>query len=84
MQWTGIVTSIAIEMLESGRVDAVVCVQNDENDRFGPKPVCHQTLLSTLCECHYHPADITLPAFLSRKSHVPPHVNVGQQLGACH
>ncbi len=39
MQWTGIVTSIAIEMLESGRVDAVVCVQNDENDRFSPKPV---------------------------------------------
>lgn len=39
VQWTGIVTSIAIEMLESGRVDAVVCVQNDENDRFTPKPV---------------------------------------------
>ena len=38
-QWTGIVTSIAIEMLESGRVDAVVCVQSDENDRFTPKPV---------------------------------------------
>lgn len=38
-QWTGIVTSIAIEMLESGRVDAVVCVQSDEDDRFTPKPV---------------------------------------------
>lgn len=54
MQWTGIVTSIAIEMLESGKVDAVVCVQNDENDRFGPKPVCNQTLLSTLCDCYYY------------------------------
>ncbi len=32
-------TSIAIEMLESGRVDAVVCVQSDETDRFTPKPV---------------------------------------------
>ena len=39
MQWTGIVTSIAIEMLESGKVDAVVCVQSEENDRFSPKPV---------------------------------------------
>ena len=38
-QWTGIVTSIAIEMLELGLVEAVVCVQNDENDRFKPRPV---------------------------------------------
>ncbi len=38
-QWTGVVTQIAIEMLESGAVDAVVCVQADENDRFTPKPV---------------------------------------------
>jgi hypothetical protein len=38
-QWTGIVTQIAIEMLESGQVEAVVCVQNDESDRFTPKPV---------------------------------------------
>lgn len=38
-QWTGIVTQIAIEMLESGRVEAVVCVQSDEHDRFKPKPV---------------------------------------------
>jgi coenzyme F420-reducing hydrogenase beta subunit len=39
-QWTGIVTQIAIEMLESGRVEAVVCVQSSEEDRFKPKPVC--------------------------------------------
>ncbi len=32
-QWTGIVTQIACEMLQSGKVDAVVCVQSDENDR---------------------------------------------------
>ncbi|MEW5312039.1 MAG: hypothetical protein WDW38_003702 [Sanguina aurantia] len=38
-QWTGIVTQIAIEMLQSGAVDAVVCVQSDENDRFTPKPM---------------------------------------------
>ncbi|KAG2498592.1 hypothetical protein HYH03_003343 [Edaphochlamys debaryana] len=38
-QWTGIVTQVAIEMLQSGKVDAVVCVQSDPNDRFTPKPV---------------------------------------------
>ncbi|EFN50942.1 hypothetical protein CHLNCDRAFT_55433 [Chlorella variabilis] len=38
-QWTGIVTQIAIEMLESGQVDAVVCVQSQEDDRFSPKPM---------------------------------------------
>lgn len=32
-QWTGLVTRIAIAMLDSGAVDAVVCVQSDENDR---------------------------------------------------
>lgn len=32
-QWTGIITQIAIEMLQSGKVDAVVCVQSDPNDR---------------------------------------------------
>lgn len=39
-QWTGIVTQIAINMLESGAVDAVVCVQSTKDDRFAPKPVC--------------------------------------------
>ena len=38
-QWTGIVTQIAIEMLESGKVEAVVCVQSQEQDRFAPMPV---------------------------------------------
>lgn len=38
-QWTGIVSSIAIAMLESGRVEGVVCVQHSESDRFTPKPV---------------------------------------------
>ena len=39
VQWTGIVTATACLMLESGMVDAVVCVQSQEDDRFGPKPV---------------------------------------------
>ncbi|EFJ46266.1 hypothetical protein VOLCADRAFT_93375 [Volvox carteri f. nagariensis] len=43
-QWTGIVTQIAIEMLRSGKVEAVVCVQSDENDRFTPKPVVARTV----------------------------------------
>lgn len=38
-QWTGIVTQIAIDMLDAGTVDAVVCVQSQDGDRFAPKPV---------------------------------------------
>jgi coenzyme F420 hydrogenase subunit beta len=42
-QWTGIVSSIAIEMLNRGLVEGVVCVQNTESDRFQPKPVIART-----------------------------------------
>ncbi|KAL0388283.1 UNVERIFIED_CONTAM: 7-hydroxymethyl chlorophyll a reductase, chloroplastic [Sesamum radiatum] len=38
-QWTGIVTTIAMEMLRSGMVEAVVCVQSDPDDRFTPRPI---------------------------------------------
>ncbi|KAI3859794.1 hypothetical protein MKW92_040673 [Papaver armeniacum] len=38
-QWTGIVTTIAIEMLKANMVDAVICVQSDPEDRFTPRPV---------------------------------------------
>ncbi|MCC3404253.1 MAG: Coenzyme F420 hydrogenase/dehydrogenase, beta subunit C-terminal domain [Microcoleus sp. PH2017_10_PVI_O_A] len=38
-QWTGIVSSIAIEMLEKGIVEGVVCVQNTKEDRFQPMPI---------------------------------------------
>ncbi|MEG4349068.1 Coenzyme F420 hydrogenase/dehydrogenase, beta subunit C-terminal domain [Microcoleus sp. LAD1_D5] len=38
-QWTGIVSTIAIEMLEKGIVEGVVCVQNTEADRFQPMPI---------------------------------------------
>ncbi|WGV26120.1 Coenzyme F420 hydrogenase/dehydrogenase, beta subunit C-terminal domain [Halotia branconii] len=38
-QWTGIVSSIAIEMLNRGLVEGVVCVQNTKEDRFQPMPV---------------------------------------------
>ncbi|MCO5563853.1 hypothetical protein L7F22_017502 [Adiantum nelumboides] len=42
-QWTGIVTSIAMEMLRSNMVDAVVCVQSDPEDRFKPRPILAKT-----------------------------------------
>ncbi len=43
-QWTGIVSTIAIEMLQQGMVEGVVCVQNTEDDRFRPKPVLARTV----------------------------------------
>ena len=42
-QWTGIVSTIACEMLEKGLVEGVVCVQNTAEDRFGPMPVIART-----------------------------------------
>jgi 3,8-divinyl protochlorophyllide a 8-vinyl-reductase (ferredoxin) len=42
-QWTGIVSSIAIEMLNRGLVEGVVCVQNTPDDRFQPQPVIART-----------------------------------------
>ncbi len=42
-QWSGIVTSLAIKALETGLVDAVLCVQSDPQDRFTPRPVLART-----------------------------------------
>lgn len=42
-QWTGIVSTIAIEMLTRGLVEGVVCVQNSPDDRFQPMPVIAKT-----------------------------------------
>lgn len=42
-QWTGIVSAIAIEMLNRGLVEGVVCVQNTKEDRFGPMPIIAKT-----------------------------------------
>ncbi|RAL48379.1 hypothetical protein DM860_005803 [Cuscuta australis] len=42
-QWTGIVTTIAMEMLKADMVDAVVCVQSDPEDRFVPRPILART-----------------------------------------
>ena len=42
-QWTGIVSTIAIEMLTQGWVEGVVCVQNTDADRFQPQPVIART-----------------------------------------
>ncbi|KAK1289098.1 hypothetical protein QJS10_CPB18g01834 [Acorus calamus] len=42
-QWTGIVTTIAVEMLKANIVEAVICVQSDPNDRLSPMPVLART-----------------------------------------
>lgn len=42
-QWTGIVSTIACEMLTQRLVEGVVCVQSSENDRFQPKPIIATT-----------------------------------------
>lgn len=42
-QWTGIVSTIAIEMLERGVVEGVVCVQSSPDDRFTPQPIIART-----------------------------------------
>lgn len=42
-QWTGIVSTIAIEMLTQGLVEGVVCVQNSPEDRFKPQPIIART-----------------------------------------
>jgi coenzyme F420 hydrogenase subunit beta len=42
-QWTGIVSTIATEMLNRGMVEGVVCVQNTQEDRFQPMPVIART-----------------------------------------
>jgi 3,8-divinyl protochlorophyllide a 8-vinyl-reductase (ferredoxin) len=42
-QWTGIVSTIAIQMLENGLVEGVVCVQNSADDRFQPQPIIART-----------------------------------------
>ena len=42
-QWTGVVTSVAVRALETGTVDAVVCVQSQDADKYAPKPVVATT-----------------------------------------
>ena len=42
-QWTGIVSTIACEMLNRGIVEGVVCVQNTKEDRFQPMPIIATT-----------------------------------------
>lgn len=42
-QWTGIVSTLACEMLNQGLVEGVICVQNTPEDRFQPKIVVART-----------------------------------------
>ena len=43
-QWTGIVTSIAVEMLRSGMVEGVICVASDPDDPMVPNPILATTV----------------------------------------
>jgi coenzyme F420-reducing hydrogenase beta subunit len=50
-QWTGVVTGIARSMLESGQVDAVVCIanSNDSESHFAtPEPILARTVQDVL------------------------------------
>ena len=42
-QWTGIVSQIGVKALETGLVDAVLCVGQSPDDRFTPVPVLART-----------------------------------------
>lgn len=42
-QWTGIASRIGVRALETGLVDAVLCVQQSAEDRFTPVPVLART-----------------------------------------
>ena len=42
-QWTGIISTIAINMLNHGLVEGVICVQNTKEDRFQPMPIIART-----------------------------------------
>ncbi|MEY4354834.1 MAG: hypothetical protein RLZZ609_3075 [Cyanobacteriota bacterium] len=42
-QWTGIVSRIGVRALETGLVDAVLCVQQSPEDRFTPIPILART-----------------------------------------
>ena len=47
-QWTGIVSTIACEMLTKGLVEGVVCVTNTPDDRFQPQPILARTVEEVL------------------------------------
>ena len=47
-QWTGIVSRLGVRALESGLVDAVLCVQQSPDDRFTPVPVLARTAAEVL------------------------------------
>ena len=42
-QWTGLVSRIGVRALETGLVDAVLCVQSHPDDRFTPVPTLART-----------------------------------------
>jgi len=55
-QWTGIVTSIAIEMLKSGKVEGVICVASDPDNAMHPRPILATTVDEILSSRGVKPA----------------------------
>ena len=43
-QWTGIITSIACEMLRSGKVEGVICVASQPDNDMEPRPILATTV----------------------------------------
>ena len=43
-QWTGVVTSVATRMLESGMVEGVICVASDPDEPRAPRPILATTV----------------------------------------
>lgn len=66
-QWTGIVSRIGVRALETGLVDAVLCVQQSPEDRFTPVPILART-----------PAEVL--AARVNKPTLSPNLNVLEQL----
>jgi len=58
-QWTGIVTSIAIEMLKSGKVDGVICVASQPDNAMLPMPILATTVEARSCSCRPRPLSTT-------------------------
>eukprot|EP00438_Fugacium_kawagutii_P002321 Skav226080 [mRNA] locus=scaffold211:978847:982195:- [translate_table: standard] len=62
--WTGVVTSIACEMLKSRQVDAVLCVSSERPSPLEPKPILARSVEEK------PPAEIGDPAVRRGEAHV--------------
>ena len=61
-QWTGIITSIACEMLRSGKVEGVICVASQPDNDMEPRPILATTVEEILSSKGSSPASPPTPA----------------------